>query len=96
MTPTGRFQADSDALVLENVSPVSTTSPALEHAALSWLSSRGGHSSVGQLQVQTGGSTVRVWSPQPRHVGLLEFSSPVFRVDRLRGGCLAKGMPRLT
>ena len=73
MTPTGRFQADSDALVLEDVSPVSTNSPALEHAALSRHSSRGGHSRVGQLQEQTGGSTARVWSPQPRHVGLSEF-----------------------
>ena len=73
MTPTGRFQADSEALVLEDVSPVSTTSPALEHAALSRLSFRGGHSRVGQLQEQTGGSTARVWSPQPRHVGLSEF-----------------------
>ena len=73
MTPTGRFQADSDALVLEDVSPVSTNSPALEHAALSRLSSRGGLSRVGQLQEQTGGSAARVWSPQPRHVGLSEF-----------------------
>ena len=73
MTPTGRFQADSEALVLEDVSPVSTNSPALEHAALSRLSSRGGHSRVGQLQEQTDGSTARVWSPQPRHVGLSEF-----------------------
>ena len=73
MTPTGRFQADSDALVLEDVSPVSTNSPALEHAALSKLSSSGVHSRVGQLQEQTGGSTARVWSPQPRHVGLSEF-----------------------
>ena len=73
MTPTGRFQADSDALVLEDVSPVSTNSPALEHAALSRLSIRTGHSRVGQLQDQAGGSTARVWSPQPRHVGLSEF-----------------------
>ena len=91
MTPTGRFQADSDALVLENVSPVSTNSPALEHAALSRLSSSGVHSRVGQLQDQTGGSTARVWSPQPRHVGLSEFflagvqdESPSGRVSRER------------
>lgn len=73
MTPTGSFQADSDALVLEDVSPVSTNSPASEHAVLSRLSIRGRYSRVGQLQDQTGGSTARVWSPQPRHVGLSEF-----------------------
>ena len=73
MTPMGKFQADSDALVLEDVSPVSTNSPALEHAALSRLSIREGNSRVGQLQDQAGGSTTRVWSPQPRHVGLSEF-----------------------
>ena len=73
MTPTGRFQADSDALVLEDVSPVSTNSPALEHAVLSRLSTRGGHSRMGQLQDQVNGSAARVWSPQPRHVGLSEF-----------------------
>ena len=92
MTPTGRFQADSDALVLEDVSPVSTNSPALEHAALSRLSTRGGHSRVGQLQDQASGSTGRVWSPQPRHVGLSEFflagvqdGSASGRVSRERG-----------
>ena len=70
MTPTGRFQADSDALVLEDVSPVSTNSPAFFSSR---LSIRGGHSHVGQLQDQAGGWTTRVWSPQPRHVGLSEF-----------------------
>ena len=73
MTPTRTFQADSDALVLEDVSPVSPNRPASEHAALSRLSSTGRHSRVCQLQEQTGGSTARVWSPQSRHVGLSEF-----------------------
>ena len=73
MTSTGRFQADSDALVLEDVSPVSTNSPPSEHAVLSRLSTRGGNFRVGQLQDRAGGSAARVWSPQPRHVGLSEF-----------------------
>lgn len=77
MTPMGRYEADSDALVLEDVSPVSTNSPASEQAApLSRLGVRGANSRVGQksqLQDQAGGSTGRIWSPQPRHVGLSEF-----------------------
>ncbi|KAL9965600.1 hypothetical protein ACROYT_G029422 [Oculina patagonica] len=95
MTPMGRFEADSDALVLEDVSPVSMNSPASEQAEpLSRLSVRGANSRVGQKsqrQDQTGGSTGRIWSPQPRHVGLSEFflagvqgESPSGRVSRVK------------
>lgn len=77
MTPMGRFEADADALVLEDISPVSMNSPASEHTEpLSRLGVRGANSSVGQksrLQDLTDSSTGRVWSPQPRHVGLSEF-----------------------
>ena len=77
MTPMGRFEADTDALVLEDVSPVSMNSPASEQAEpLSRLGVKGANSRVGQksrLQDLTDSSTGRVWSPQPRHVGLSEF-----------------------
>lgn len=90
MTPMGRFEADTDALVLEDVSPVSVNSPASEQGApFSRLGVRGAKSRASQDQ--TGGWTGRIWSPQPRHVGLSEFflagvqgESPLGRVSRER------------
>lgn len=82
MTPAGRFEANTDALVLEDVSPVSANSPASEQTTpLSRLAVRGENSRVGhnkgkkspQLQDPTGGSARRIWTPQPHHVGLSEF-----------------------
>ena len=81
MTPRGNFEADSDALVLQDVSPVSSVSPSLEQTSpFSRLGVRGANSRTGQniakhsqIKQQSDGSSARVWSPQPSHIGLSEF-----------------------
>lgn len=81
MTPRGNFEADSDALVLQDVSPVSSVSPSLEQtSSFSRLGVRGANSRTGQniakhsqIKEQSDGSSTRVWSPQPCHIGLSEF-----------------------
>jgi len=77
MTPSGNFEADSDALVLQDVSPVSYTSPASEQSSpLSRLGVRGANSHVKQNLTKKSDikdSLARVWSPQPCYVGLSEF-----------------------
>ena len=77
MTPAGRFEADTDALVLEDVSPVSADSPPSgQDTPMSRQAVRAASSRLGQnmaTESQLGGSTGRVWSPNPHHVGLSEF-----------------------
>ena len=77
MTPTGRFEVHTDALVLEDVSPVSAPSPSLTRATpRSKQIARGTSSRLGLhlgTKSRLNGSVGRVWSPQPYHVGLSEF-----------------------
>ena len=81
MTPRGNFEADSDALVLQDVSPVSSASPSSEQTSpFSRLGVRGANSRTGQhiakhsqIKKQSDGLSARVWSPQPSHIGLSEF-----------------------
>lgn len=81
MTPRGNFEADSDALMLQDVSPVSSVSPPSEQTSpFSRLGVRGANSRTGQhiakhsqIQEKSDGLSTRVWSPQPSHIGLSEF-----------------------
>ena len=81
MTPRGNFEADSDALMLQDVSPVSSVSPPSEQTSpFSRLGVRGANSRTGQhiakhsqIKEKSDGLSARVWSPQPSHIGLSEF-----------------------
>lgn len=80
MTPRGNFEADGEALVLQDVSPVSNTSPTVQQSSpMSRLGVRRANTRIGQnvakrsqIKDQSDG-LARVWSPQPSHVGLSEF-----------------------
>ena len=82
MTPTGNFEADSDALHLENVSSVSSTtnSPVSKSSSVARLDASASvllleNSNINTIKAreQSKSCTGRVWSPKPCFVGLSEF-----------------------
>lgn len=78
MTPMGHFEADSDALVLQDISSI-TSSASEQSSPLSRPGVRGTNFHLGQSVAKTSHTREqsdgleRVWSPQPCPVGLSEF-----------------------
>ena len=89
MTPTGRFEANTDALVVEDIASVPAQSlslgqatPRLKQTSRSTSSRQGLHM---RTKSQLDGSVGRVWSPQPHHVGLSEFFLAGVRGESVSG-----------